>query len=319
MARRARTARKDRARRSVELARDERDRAADAVADDLERAAGADPLLGHQPLEVVDAADGHAVDADDQVLGAQAGAGGRRALDHLDDLDRAVAARATPATRGGSGRAPPAMPIQARRTRPSRIRAETIRRVVALIGTASPSPIPATAVLMPTTRPRPSTSAPPELPGLSAASVWMTSSMMRVAPPGAGGQRAAERGDHAGGDRARVAVRVADRHDELADAQRARVAQLRRLQPRRLGAQDGEVRQRVGADDPRLEVAAVDERGPHPRAACPPTTCALVSMNPSGVITTPEPPPVLQRRRFEIRRLATDGPSVSATRVTTRE
>ena len=51
----------------------------------------------------------------------------------------------------------------------------------------------------------------------------------------------------------------------------------------------------------------------------PPTTCALVSMNPSGVITTPLPPPVFQRRRFEIRRFATDGPSVSATRVTTRE
>ena len=79
------------------------------------------------------------------------------------------------------------MPIQARRTRPSRIRAETIRRVAALTGTARPSPIPATAVLMPTTRPRPSTSAPPELPGLSAASVWMTSSMMRVAPPARAG------------------------------------------------------------------------------------------------------------------------------------
>jgi hypothetical protein len=42
-------------------------------------------------------------------------------------------------------------------------------------------------------------------------------------------------------------------------------------------------------------------------------------MNPSGVITTPLPPPVLHRRRFEIRRLATDGATVSATRVTTRE
>ena len=49
-------------------------------------------------------------------------------------------------------------------------------RVVALIGTARPSPTPATAVLMPTTRARESASAPPELPGLSAASVWMTSS-----------------------------------------------------------------------------------------------------------------------------------------------
>ena len=44
------------------------------------------------------------------------------------------------ATRGGSGRAPPAMPIQARRTRPSRISAATIWRVVALIGHRQPEP-----------------------------------------------------------------------------------------------------------------------------------------------------------------------------------
>ena len=35
------------------------------------------------------------------------------------------------------------------------------------------------AVLMPTTRPRESTSGPPELPGFSAASVWMTFSISR--------------------------------------------------------------------------------------------------------------------------------------------
>ena len=58
-----------------------------------------------------------------------------------------------------------------------------MRRVVAEIGTASPSPTPATAVLMPTTRPEASASAPPELPGLSAASVWMTSSTTRLARP----------------------------------------------------------------------------------------------------------------------------------------
>ena len=55
-----------------------------------------------------------------------------------------------------------------------------IRWVVALMGTAMPRPIPATAVLIPTTRPRLSASAPPELPGLSAASVWMTSSIRRA-------------------------------------------------------------------------------------------------------------------------------------------
>ena len=62
-----------------------------------------------------------------------------------------------------------------------------IRRVVALIGIASPSPTPATAVLMPTTVPLPSTSAPPELPGFSAASVWITSSIIRVVPPSRAG------------------------------------------------------------------------------------------------------------------------------------
>ena len=75
------------------------------------------------------------------------------------------------------------MPIHARRTRPSRISAAITPRVVALTGIARPSPTPATAVLIPTTRPLPSTSAPPELPGLSAASVWMTSSTIRVVSP----------------------------------------------------------------------------------------------------------------------------------------
>jgi hypothetical protein len=58
-----------------------------------------------------------------------------------------------------------------------------MRRVVASIGTASPRPMPATAVFTPTTRPRPSTSAPPEFPGFSAASVWMTLSTTRWALP----------------------------------------------------------------------------------------------------------------------------------------
>ena len=58
-----------------------------------------------------------------------------------------------------------------------------IRRLVSFIGTARPSPQPATAVLMPTTRDDESASAPPELPGLSAASVWMTSSTTRAVRP----------------------------------------------------------------------------------------------------------------------------------------
>ena len=56
-----------------------------------------------------------------------------------------------------------------------------MRRVVRLTGTARPRPTPATAVLMPTTREWLSASAPPELPGFRAASVWITSSISRPA------------------------------------------------------------------------------------------------------------------------------------------
>src|SRR5258708_12230815 len=58
-----------------------------------------------------------------------------------------------------------------------------IFRLVELIGTARPSPMPATAVLIPTTRAPESARAPPELPGFSDASVWMTSSTRRTADP----------------------------------------------------------------------------------------------------------------------------------------
>src|SRR3954447_2603110 len=110
-------------------------------------------------------------------------------------------------------------------------------RVAALIGTAKPSPTPATAVLIPTTLPRPSTSAPPELPGLSAASVWITSSITRRTGPSPTGrarahrpararQRAPQRGHRARRPRAGEPVGVADRHHELADPQARGVAEL---------------------------------------------------------------------------------------------
>ena len=78
---------------------------------------------------------------------------GRAARDHLDHpqpdalpepLRRRPAAAA-------SVRRP--RPSQARRTRPVDVSSEMICRVVVLIGTARPRPYPATAVLMPTTRP----------------------------------------------------------------------------------------------------------------------------------------------------------------------
>ena len=236
-------------------------------------------------------------DRDDEVLGPHARARRGRAVRSPRRPRRRAARPSAAATAGGSGRAPPAMPIQARRTRPSRISAATICAVVALTGTARPSPTPATAVLMPTTRPRPSTSAPPELPGFSAASVWITSSTTRIVASGARRERAAERGDDPGGDRALEAVRVADRDHELADAQVAprRRAARGRAPARRRAARRG---RRAGRRRPGRSASSrpsVNEARTRPPPL--PTTCAEVSRKPSGVITTPEPPPAARPRR----------------------
>ena len=144
----------------------------------------------HQPLDVLDALHRRLAERYD------AGPPGRRPARcaglpaRSRSAPRRCVASELAAARGPSGRGPAAIPMYARRTRPSRISAPMIARVVSLIGTARPSPTPATAVLIPTTRARPSASAPPEFPGLSAASVWMTLSMKRtVAPERAGSER----------------------------------------------------------------------------------------------------------------------------------
>ena len=101
--------------------------------------------------------------------------------------------------------------------------------------------------LIPITRPRASSSGPPELPGLSAASVWITSS---IAKPLGAVEPALERGDDAGGERAVEPERVADRDRRVADLHRAGVAQLERPQVEavRLDAQQREVGVGVLAD-----------------------------------------------------------------------
>ena len=116
---------------------------------------------------------------------------------------------------------------------------------------------------MPTTVPWPSTSAPPELPGFSAASVWITSSIIRVVPPSRAGSERPKRRHHARGHRPGEAVRVADRDDELPDAQQSRVAQLRRGSDTRLRPQQRQVRQRIDAHDRSGHVDARSERHPH--------------------------------------------------------
>jgi hypothetical protein len=79
---------------------------------------------------------------------------------------------------------------------------------------------------------------------LSAASVWIT-------------------GRHRAGE----AVRVADRDHELPDPERGGVAERRRGRRGLVGAQHGEVGERIGADHAQRQLAPVGERGAHAPAA----------------------------------------------------
>ena len=84
------------------------------------------------------------------------------------------------ATFVGSSTSSAEMPRKARRTRPwARNSPVTKRAVFAGIAKQSPCPPGWMAVLIPTTRPSPSISGPPELPGFRSASVWITPSMAR--------------------------------------------------------------------------------------------------------------------------------------------
>ena len=87
---------------------------------------------------------------------------------------------AASATRRGSATVSTPTPSQARCTPPWRRISLTTKRTV-LLATAKQMPCAPRiiAVLMPMTAPADDTSAPPELPGLSAASVWITSSIGR--------------------------------------------------------------------------------------------------------------------------------------------
>ena len=221
--------------------------------------------------------------------GRMPGAVGGAALHDLDHLDAGGRRR--------SRRAPAAAPAAGRRRcrgrraargRPTSARAIT-RWVAALIGTARPRPTPATAVLMP--------DHPPAAVRERAARVARVErgvGLDHVVDDAAGAprarrQRAAERRDDAGGDRAAEPVRVADRDDELADAQALGVAELGGGEAVALGAQ-----QRRGPTAGRGRRPRSAPRGRRRRwrgRACPsgPTTCADVSRKPSGVSTTALP------------------------------
>ncbi len=107
-------------------------------------------------------------------------------------------------------------------------------------------------LLMPIRFPEASISAPPELPGLIAASVWMKSSnrlMPRWLRPSAltmpDGHRVAE------------AERIADREHRVADLHVLDRAQRDRREAGGVCLQDGEIGLGVGAADLRLQAATV--------------------------------------------------------------
>ena len=91
---------------------------------------------------------------------------------------------------------------------------------------------------------------------------------MRVAEPERVGSDRPRAETTPGGDGTGEAVRVPDRDDELADLERSRVAELGGGEAARLRPQDGEVGERVGADDLDGELAPVHERG-DPALAAP--------------------------------------------------
>src|SRR5262245_34537583 len=186
-----------------------------------------------------------------------------------------------------------------------------ILRVVALTGTARPRPTPATAVLIPTTLAWLSASAPPELPGFSAASVWITSSIRRPAEP-----------LRVGSDRPSAlttpAVTEPARPSGLPTATTSWPTRSVSALPR-VAASGAFARVRSTARSDSGSAPTTSKRDSVPSAktvvpwVAPDTTWALVSRKPSSVKTTAEPAPC------RVRTLATCGVTVSATEVTTAE
>ena len=122
--------------------------------------------------------------------------------------------------------------------------------------TLPPPSVPPVAIcaLTPITWPSSSSSGPPELPGLSAASVWIAPPSSE--PSGACSVRSRRRHD-AGGQRVVEAVGVADRVGVVADLDLVRVAERERLQAVGVDLEQREVVRRVGADDLGGELLAV--------------------------------------------------------------
>ncbi len=118
---------------------------------------------------------------------------------------------------------------------------------------------------MPTTSPRASSSGPPELPGLTAASVWITP-VVGKHTPGAAIWRSSWETTPVESE-ARFSNGLPITATGVADAQRARAPEPQRAQPelRRLHLQQGRVLEEVVAEHPDVRARAVVEHDAHRR------------------------------------------------------
>ena len=146
--------------------------------------------------------------------------------------------------------------MKARRTRPWRTSSPSTKLAV-LAATAKQMPCAPmiTAVLMPTTSPREDTNGPPELPGLSAASVWITSSISRPVEA---------RSERPSAETTPVVTvefeteRIADGNHQLSALEAFGIAERCGRQRHRLvDANERQIGVGIVADQPRLQVLAV--------------------------------------------------------------
>ncbi len=166
-----------------------------------------------------------------------------------------------------------------------------------------------TAVLTPITSPAEEASAPPELPGFSAASVWITSSIGR--PDRLASVRPSAE--------TTPAVTVAWKPNGAPIATAIWPCRSRALSPSRAAvspsASARSTATSVSASLPRSRAGLSRPPAKLTRASrAPAITWWLVTISPSGASTTPEPPP-----RPRTARAQTAGPTVSATPATLRE
>ena len=142
----------------------------------------ADDVADQVPLEVADALDRLAVELGDDVADTQPGIRRRPGLEQLDDLE--AARPADPCRDDFAERPGPADDAEERSSDPS-VDDERVedRSSDGVDRDGQPEADPGDRGVDPDQRPRESASAPPELPGLSAASVWMTFSISRFDRP----------------------------------------------------------------------------------------------------------------------------------------